>query len=262
VSRFLDVLRSETQEALDRPVLALLLLLVFVSFAFVALPDLDLWVSSLFYDPASGFLDRRTGLVDTVRGAGRAAEWTLAIAVTAPLFLRLLVSNFRLLVRPRETVFVLSSYVVGPGLIVNGILKDHWGRARPRQLVEFGGSEHFSPVWAISDACQRNCSFVSGEGASAFWLLAIVFLVPRELRWRVGIVTFVFAAAVSLARIAAGGHFLSDVLIAWLLVFLVLLLTHRLCLGVIPPAFDPATEGAFEKGGRALRRKLKAWRGN
>jgi len=36
-------------------------------------------------------------------------------------------------------VFVLICVILGPGLIINLVLKDHWGRPRPHQMVEFGG---------------------------------------------------------------------------------------------------------------------------
>jgi lipid A 4'-phosphatase len=262
LSRFVDVLRGETREAAVRPVVATLVLLAFVSLLFVALPDLDLAVSRLFYDPATGFLDRRFSFVQTVREAGTIVEWALVVGVCAPLLVKFLFPATRLLLRPRETLFMLASFALGPGLVVNGLLKNHWGRARPRQIVDFGGSATFSPAWWISDQCQRNCSFVSGEAASAFWLVAIVFLVPRDLKLPVGVATAVFAAAVSLARIAAGGHFLSDVLVAWLLVFLVLLLTYRLFIEAMPAPVDTAIEEGVARGGRALRRMLFSWRGD
>ncbi len=257
--RLLAAICQEAREALTRPVLSGVLLFAFVSLAFVALPGLDLAVTRLFYDPTVGFLDRRTGLVDFVRETGRLVEWALAIGVTAPLLLKFLFPDSQLLVRPRATLFVLISFLIGPGLIVNGILKDHWGRARPRQVVDFGGDAAFSSAWWLSDQCQRNCSFASGEAASAFWLMAIVFLVPQEWKWRVGVATLAFAMLVSLARIAAGGHFLSDVLVAWLIVLLVLLLSHRIFLETLPPQFDSAAEGKLARSGRALRSKLGTW---
>ncbi len=259
LSRFADVLRDEAREACTRPVVATALLLAFVSLAFIALPDIDRAVSRLFYDPSTGFLDRRYGFVGTVREAGQLAEWVLALTAVVPLVIKLLFPASEILVRPRATLFVLASYLIGPGLIVNAILKDHWGRARPRQILDFGGDATFSPVWFLSDQCQRNCSFASGEGASAFWLMAIVVLVPREWKWPVGVATLAFATIVSLSRIAEGGHFLSDVLVAWLLTLLVLLLSHRLFFEALPPQFDSAVEGTLARGGEALRRKLGGW---
>ncbi len=254
----LGVFHREAREAIARPVLAAFLVLAFVSLAFLALPQLDLAVSRLFYDPGHGFPDgSRT--VEAVRRAGRWLEWALAVGVLVPLALKLAFPDARLLIKPRETLFVLASFALGPGLIVNGILKAFWGRARPRKLLEFGGDAVYSPVWWISDQCQRNCSFVSGEGAAAFWLLAIVFLVPKEWKRPVGALTLAVVAAVSLARIAAGGHFVSDVLIAWLLVLLVMLLLQRLILQGFPPRFDSAVEAALAHAGRAFRRTLSPW---
>ncbi len=253
LSRFLAVLRDEGREARDRPLLAAFLLLAFVSLAFAALPDLDIAVSRLFYDPAAGFLDRRYAFVDAIRNAGRVLEWAFALGVCIPLLVKLLLPDRRLLLRPRETLFVLASLALGPGLLVNGLLKNHWGRARPHQLLDFGGHATFSPVWWISDQCRTNCSFVSGEAAAAFWLMAVVFLVPKAWKRPVGIAALVVAALVSFARIAAGGHFLSDVLIAWLLVLLVLLVLDRLLLGGLPPQFDAVVERRFGNAGRWLR---------
>ena len=253
LSRFLAVLRDEAREARSRPLVAAFLLLAFVSLTFAALPNLDLAVSRLFYDPAAGFLDRRYAFVDAIRNAGRILEWAFALGVCVPLLVKLLFPATRLLLRPRDTFFVLASLALGPGLLVNRILKNYWGRARPNHLLDFGGHSTFSPVWWISDQCQRNCSFVSGEAASAFWLMAVVFLVPQAWKRPVGIAALAVAALVSFARIAAGGHFLSDVLIAWLLVLIVLLVLDRLLLQGLPPQFDTAVERRFDAAGRRLR---------
>ena len=58
--------------------------------------------------------------------------------------------------------------VLGAGLVVNGILKDDFGRARPRDIEAFGGSSQFTPAFVVSHECDRNCSFSSGDGAGAF----------------------------------------------------------------------------------------------
>ena len=47
----------------------------------------------------------------------------------------------------------------------------------------------------------------AGEASSAIWLTAIAFVVFRA--WRVLIVTGLFAIALSVNRMAFGGHFLS-----------------------------------------------------
>jgi lipid A 4'-phosphatase len=228
---------------LQRPLLVACALLLIVSLLFLAAPGLDRAVSSLFYDPAAGFGDGR--LAYMVREIGRLTEWAVALGFALPLLMKFLAPESRLLVPPRASLFGLGALAIGPGLIVNGILKHFWGRARPREIVEFGGDASFSSVWWISDQCGRNCSFVSGEAASAFWLVALVFVVPRAWRRPVAVVTLTVAAAVSLARITAGGHFVSDVIIAWLLTLIVILALQKLVLEGMPPEFDASVEAAI-----------------
>ncbi len=74
------------------------------------------------------------------------------------------------------------SAFVGPLVIVNWTLKELWGRPRPFQTTMFGGEGTYVSPGTISDQCASNCSFVSGEAAAAFWLVWLVFIVPRP--WR------------------------------------------------------------------------------
>ncbi len=122
---------------------------------------------------------------------------------------------------PRIASFLALSLIIGPGLLVNTLFKDNWGRARPHQILEFGGSAHFTPAAVLADQCTRNCSFPSGHGALAFWLMAVALVVPA--RWRVLAMTIavIIGFLVGAMRIAQGGHFLSDVVAAALIVVLV-----------------------------------------
>lgn len=237
-----------------RPFVAGLGVLALVSLLFLGIPRIDLTISGLFYDPATGFLHERFEVVQTIREAGRLVEMLFAAAVIAPLAIKLLLPARPLLLRPRAILFVFASYLVGVGLIVNIILKEHWGRARPREVLEFGGEAAFSPVWWISDQCESNCSFVSGEGAASFWLVALAFIVSQRWRAVTAIATLAFAALVSFTRIAMGGHFLSDVLIAWLVMLLVMILLGRALLQGLTPGFDAGVERRLGQAGRILRR--------
>jgi len=243
-----------TREAQRRPLVLVLVLLALVSLGFVLFPKLDLAFSGLFYESATGFFQRHAEAVETVRSAGRIATWVFVIAVASLLPIKVLFPRSRLLMAPRKILFVLIAFALGPGLIVNLILKDFWGRARPREILEFGGEATFSPAWWISSECHLNCSFVSGEAASAFCLVALAFVVSEKWRSVTAIATIAFAAAVSFARIAAGAHFLSDVLIAWLVVLLVLIALQRIILKGLPPAFDDRAEAGARRVGERLRR--------
>jgi lipid A 4'-phosphatase len=115
--------------------------------------------------------------------------------------------------RTRFAATALAALVIGPGLLVNGLLKDYWGRPRPVATDLFGGELPFVPAGQWSDACVNNCSFVSGEASSVFWLVCLVPLLPERHRGTGAVVIVAIALFTSVLRIAFGGHYLSDVVL-------------------------------------------------
>ena len=247
--RVLAVLKGVLHE---RPGLAVAAMTVIASAFFIAFPVLDLAVSRLFFDPVSGFPEG-AAVLEAFRDLGALAEWALALALIVPIFAKLLAPESRLLVKPRTTLFGLSTLALGPGLLVNLILKEFWGRARPREIVEFGGEATFTPAWWIAAECERNCSFVSGEASAAFWLLALAMVAPLAWRRAAAIGALAITACVSFARIAAGGHFLSDVVLAWLLTLLVMLGLRELVMRRLGSGFDTTAEAGLARPGRRIR---------
>src|SRR5690606_18059807 len=138
----------------------------------------------------------------------------------------------------REAGFIFLLYLLGPILLVNGVLKTYWGRARPVDVAEFGGAATFTPPWLPADQCVANCSFVSGEGSAATaLLLAFVVLAPDA--WRLfprrafalyALAGLVLPATGLALRIMTGRHFLSDTIFAVLLVLSLALGLLRLLL--------------------------------
>jgi len=123
---------------------------------------------------------------------------------------------------------MVLSLALGPGLLVNVGLKDHWHRPRPVQVTAFGGPDAFRPFDTRDGQCRRNCSFVSGEGSSSFWTVAPALLAPPPWRTLALGAALLFAAATGLLRMAFGGHFLSDTLFAALLTWFVIAATWAL----------------------------------
>jgi lipid A 4'-phosphatase len=108
--------------------------------------------------------------------------------------------------------FLLVSLILGPGLVVNQVFKENWGRARPREVVNFGGSNRYTPPLQISQECDGNSSFVSGHAAGAFFILSLVW-VFRHRRWLwLGMLS---GGLVGLGRVLQGGHFLSDIVFSF-----------------------------------------------
>jgi lipid A 4'-phosphatase len=131
-----------------------------------------------------------------------------------------------------QWLFLAAVLAVGPGLIANTMLKDNWARPRPTQIVEFGGSQPFTPVLERSGQCDRNCSFVSGETASIFALGFAVALLARRRRATLMGVAVLAGSLIGFIRIGEGGHFLSDVVFAGVFMGLVVALLHWIVFGL------------------------------
>lgn len=189
-------------------------------------PDLDIAVSQLFYDPASGF----SLAGDTIWGGvvllNKAASFAFVGLAIAGLGIALLPSSKVDVFRLRYWMVVILIYVLGPGVVVNGILKRAFGRARPVQIEAFGGDGPFAAAWVVSDYCRSACSFVSAEVAAGSALtigLAIgaIWFVGRPIAslFRVtSLASVALLAVTAVQRVGSGRHFLSDVLFAAILV--------------------------------------------
>jgi lipid A 4'-phosphatase len=187
---------------------------------FLLLPQLDLWVSGLFYVPGRGFALADWPPVILVYRAVPWVAWGMVLVIAGAAIWLFLIGRPLWRLDRKALLFIAFSTALGPGLLANTVLKDHWGRARPVQIEAFGGPHHFTPAPLPAAECARNCSFVSGHAALGFSLVAFAFLLPPGAPRRRGIGgALVLGGVVGLARIAQGAHFLSDVVFAGLLVF-------------------------------------------
>ena len=189
--------------------------------------NVDLFIASLFYDPATkDFLAGKNSHYALLRDHGAIAMLTCAAFVglavrTSP--------RWRLPNVPgRAAMFLTLSLLLGPGLLVNVILKDHWGRPRPGSVVELGGTQNYVQWWNWRGTCPANCSFASGEAAAAAWMFGPAMLAPPHWRAAAMAGAAAFTVAMSVLRVAAGGHFLTDVVFGALLALVALLAVYKL----------------------------------
>lgn len=201
--------------------------IAFLSFVFVAFPQIDLTVSGWFYDGQPDFWARQNDFLRRLRYLGITASRLIIILLVLFVVLRLIFISLKKLFPIQKVIFLLVSCAMGPGLIVNVLLKSNWGRARPIQTDIFGGVWPYSDVWVIVDHCKTNCSFVSGEGAVSIWMLGVALLVPEIWRKTTLMFLLVFAVLMSGNRIAFGGHYLSDILLSWAIVGWAMLLCRH-----------------------------------
>lgn len=205
--------------------------IVLVLLAFVVWPEMDLYVSGLFAQEGRGFY-----LHDNPFFNGMTK---FVFYFARFLFVVFILGGILAFVRKppllglagKDWVFLLMCLLIGPGLMANVVFKDHWGRARPKTVEFFGGTQTFTPAGVISDACNRNCSFVSGDAAFGFFLPSFAYVVAPRRRKQVFWTAMGLGSAFATARIILGAHFLSDVLYALVLVMSVSAALHALLYG-------------------------------
>jgi membrane-associated PAP2 superfamily phosphatase len=189
-------------------------------------PELDLAAARLFWREGTGFLGvAPTG--EMLRSIFFQIPFWIGGIATLGWGLRRLGLPSVWLPNGRSILFLALSLALGPGLLVNMVLKEQSHRPRPVQTLELGGKWEFRPWYRFDGQCERNCPFVSGEGASAFWTVAPALLTPPPVRPLAIAAALTFGAATSALRMAFGGHYLSDVLFAGLFTLLIILALYR-----------------------------------
>jgi membrane-associated PAP2 superfamily phosphatase len=244
---------------MNRPgLIAALAVAVAVGLVFGLYPQLDLKVARIFFNDATNSYAVRGPLVP-VR---ETAMWLIA-ALVAPaalaLALKLIAPRRKLLIPGRAVVFLLVTLALGPGLVVNGILKDYWGRPRPVDVIPLGGTKPFVAWWDPRGTCPNNCSFVSGDVSGGFWTLAPAALAPPA--WRAAAYTgaIVFASGIAVLRMIFGGHFFTDTVFAAVITFLIIwVMYHLLYRWPATRLSDDAIEQWLARAARPFRRSNAA----
>ncbi len=202
----MDTLRAVTVRHAGYIVLALV-----AATTLIACFGWDMQLARAFYTPGLGF---SIGQKQPWYALYRFGEWP-AFALGGMAGIVFLLGFFRptLAVFRRQALFLALLLIIAPGILANAVFKDHWGRPRPRQVMELGGTMAFHQPWQPGPA-PKNASFPAGHPTVAFYLSAPYFILRREKRrqallWLWG--GFGYGCVMGAARIIQGGHFLSDV---------------------------------------------------
>lgn len=186
---------------------------------FLLFPEIDLWVAGLFYDPQKGFYLQDQAFITFLY---RSITFIVAVFTLVLLVVLSIQAYHRRQIQPffsqKKLIYLFLVLLIGPGLIVNTVLKEHWGRARPMDIQQFNGEKTFSRPFIPVNQCKSNCSFTSGHAAAGFFLLVFGFIFPRKrnLFFFQGIFWGFFSGFL---RILQGKHFLSDVIFLGFLVY-------------------------------------------
>jgi lipid A 4'-phosphatase len=219
---------------------------------FALFPGLELRIAQPFYEIVDTnnnvFALRINPPLMLARDIGLWIGAALIVPAVAALAIKLLLPRRRMLISGRAVVFLISTLALGPGLFVNVGLKDHWGRPRPTEVTQFGGSEHFVSWWDPRGECDKNCSFVSGDVSGAIWTMAPAALAPPQWRALAYGASLTLAAAMAVLRIVQGGHFVSDTIFAGVFTFLIIWIMYGLIYRWPRTRLsDKTIEGALER---------------
>lgn len=193
-------------------------------------PGLDISVSTYFFTPfgcsgpgyygeiCGAFLDSRNAVLDSLRSV----FLQLPLMAAFVLLLLLLQSTARTgallsTTEIRRVKAALVSLLIGTGLLVNLFFKTFSGRPRPRDTHLFSGSLDFASAGSFAGKCVSNCSFISGEAASAGWLFCLILLLPSRWRMKAGLPIALLSVYIPALRVSFGAHYLSDAVLGWLL---------------------------------------------
>ena len=200
---------------------------------FILFPKFDIFFSKLFFFEEK-FISDKYVFIRSLRSFLK--DSMIVISIVS--FLLIMVNFFfkkkkKPILKPR-TRLILIGFIVGPvigcGLIANFYFKDNWGRARPINIQEFGGEKIYTQPFIISDQCERNCSWISGEASAAFSFIAGTIILKNPIFL---ILNIIFGIIVSFCRIAMGGHFLSDNIFAMIfMIYLAILYKYLVFLNL------------------------------
>ena len=206
-----------------------LALALIVGILFGIYPELDLKLAALFYDVAQKTFPLKLDAVASfARDAAMWIAWALVLPAIVTIVWKFIRPERPMLMSGRAAVFLLTTMLLSAGVLTNFTFKNYWGRPRPVFVTQFGGDLQFMPWWDPRGGCPRNCSFFSGEGATAFWTYAPAALTPPAWRPLAFAGATVFGIVTSGLRMAFGGHFFTDVAIAGLVSFFTVWLFYAL----------------------------------
>ncbi len=192
-------------------------------------PWLDLSISKDFYKPETGF-ERSSFILFMYNWAA----WPGILVAVISFIVFCFSFYYPQWKRLRNEALIISlTMLIGAGLIVHVILKDHWGRPRPAQVTEFGGSQTFRPFYEPNffHQTQPAKSFPCGHCSTGFFFFVLALVGFRLRNYTLMISGLILAVGMGLllsyTRIAMGGHFFSDTMISALIMWLTAYALYR-----------------------------------
>lgn len=188
----------------------LLIMLLLAPFS----PAIDMAISKAFYNDGAFVSNSLTSFIYTY---GPWPAW-IVFGIASFAFLCSYCRKKWKSWRAPALVLILT-IALGAGFIVHTLLKDQWGRPRPRQVEEFGGMQQFRPFYKPNffNQPEPSKSFSCGHCSMGFFFFAVALIGKRienrSLYWLGMALAITLGIALSATRIAQGGHFFTDTVV-------------------------------------------------
>ena len=231
----IDVSNESTSDKDASPALDTRLIwagLFFAVAAFIQFPQLDLQIASHYYRPELGFIYSQDPVVLALYNW---TPWIGRILVLAMFLFWLFNKPISHLLqrqgrpdwserskgpwRHMAAITVICA-LLGPGLVIEGVLKNVMGRPRPVQVIELGGTDPFHGPFQPGPDPSHHRSFVSSHAAAGFALMSLGLTCGPVWRRRWLLISIVAGSVIGLGRMMQGGHFFSDILFCFYAVWL------------------------------------------
>jgi lipid A 4'-phosphatase len=225
--------------------LAVLVIITIIIVAF----DLDRKTASLFYRDGSGWFLAKKPLWVWLYQFGTIPGLMMTLVALIVWLAGQYVKPLEPFRRPCMIVALTS--IIAAGLLVNIVFKQHWGRPRPDQTIEFGGRWNYRDVISIGIPGKGE-SFPCGHCAMGYAFLSLLAFKRQNkyIAYGGASVGIVLGVTLSVARVVQGAHFVSDTL--WSL-GLVTVVATALCM--LPPRGRSKALVPDLPPGRGIRKK-------
>lgn len=203
-------------------------LLLLIATAAIRATNLDLVIQRCLWSKQDGWRHANDAWIVFVYNFGVVPGLLVGVGSLMTLLMgigRMSIARYR-----KVAGFLLLTLLLGSGVLANAVLKDHWGRPRPSQLEEFGGTMAFESVLSI-DPASSGKSFPCGHATMGFLFFSVAMAMPkawRSARFATAAFGLALGCCLGWIRMAQGGHFLSDVIWAAATMWFVALALFRL----------------------------------
>ena len=134
------------------------------------------------------------------------------------LIILILSYSFKSILKFRKiALYLFLVLAIGNGVLVNGLLKEYWGRPRPAQIIEYNGTQTYEPsLWINLESYGK--SFPCGHATMGFYFFSIALLFRKRVRISILVFALIFGLVIGIVRSSMGGHFLTDTV--WSAIFM------------------------------------------